>query len=559
MKIIETLKASWSSQDIRKRILITILLLVFFRALTLVPVPGINPNVLKDYFNSPAGAGLNFINIFSGGTFTNFSILSVGLIPFINASVIFQLLPTIIKRLEQMQKEGENGRKRLTQYTRLLTVPLAILTSVTIFITLKSQGLVNIEDPLRIVAVVSVLAGGSMFMMWLGEVITEKGIGNGVSLLIMIGILASLPEHLIKQLINFTGWTDYLRFLGTILTVVLVSCLYIYLLKVSKSIENTVLKLVSLALSIGIIGSSVAFLIAPGQILNFIVNDKVQSFSGLANDFLKSLPVQLGLVFGFAIVVIGIIVVFNEAARNLPIFFSRKAATASAVAKKSFMPLKLLQAGVMPIIFANALLLFPYTVSIIIQNTKVPVEWMQSASSAVRAFLEPQDFRYWALNFLFTAFFAYFYTFVLFRPQQVADQLKKSGSYIPGVRPGLETENFLRRTMLHLVFAGAIVLGIMSTTQAFVGGGGLGKQSTSSNSLLSTVFTSGTSLLIVVGVALDTRRQFNSYLAQRNYDDLFEDIDLIDTVPPKEKKKFFSRIPLVKRIISKKSKIQAAA
>ena len=534
MKILETIKASWSSPDIRRRIILTLLIIIAFRFLAAVPVPGIDRDTIKNFYNSPAGGALQFFNTFSGGTLDSFSILSVGLIPFINASVIFQLLPTIIKRLEQKQKEGENGRKQITQYTRLLTVPLAILTSITIFITLKSQGVIAIDDPLRVVSTIAVLTGGAIFMMWMGEIMTEKGIGNGISIIIMVGILAAIPGRFINQIAAYNSYVPYLQLLGTALVCILVSCVLVYLLRISKNFTKLYFKIPALLLSFALTAAVIVTIIVPKLLLGLIPNDRIKSFGDTLDTFIKAIPapnaappVELGMILGFAVVVIGLIVIFNEAAKNLPIYFARKATTSAAVAKKSYMPLKILQAGVMPIIFSSALLLFPYTIAIIVTRFNVPVGWLQDVSKNIIAFLDPPDWKYWALNFAFTVFFAYFYTFVLFRPSQVADNLKKSGGYIPGIRPGLETQAFLTRTMLHLVFAGAIVLALMSTTQAFVGGGLTGFNQP--KSLLATIFTSGTSLLITVGVVLDTRRQFRSYLAQRNYDMLFEDLDMLDT------------------------------
>ena len=525
MKLLNTIKTAWSSQDIRRRILVTILIIIAFRILAQVPVPGVNPNVIKNFYNSSAGGILQFLNTFTGGTLNSFSILSVGLLPFINASVIFQLLPTIIKRLEQMQKEGEQGRKRLTQYTRLLTVPLGILTSITIFITLKTQGIIGTEDPLQIVSIVSVLTAGSLFMMWMGEVLTEKGIGNGISLLIMVGIVATIPAKFLQRVVTYSGFTPFFQIAGALVFAILIALLYIYILKLAKDFKKIYFKIPAILLSFALIVGTVVFLIIPTEITQKISNTNIQKFGQSVLDLKNAEPIQLGLIMGFAIVVIGLIVLFNEAAKNLPIYFSRKASTAAAVAKKSFMPLKLLQAGVMPIIFANALLIFPYTIALILLHFDIKTEWIKSACTAVQSFIENADWRYWTLNFLFTVFFSYFYTFVLFRPSQVADNLKKSGSYIPGIRPGIETEKFLTKTMLHLVFAGAVVLGLMSTSQIFVGGA-LGRfVGNNNNNLFSTIFTSGTSLLITVGVVLDTRRQFRSYIAQRNYDALIDDLD----------------------------------
>ncbi|MEI7603729.1 MAG: preprotein translocase subunit SecY [bacterium] len=564
MKILNTLKASWSSEEIRKRIIITVLIIVAFRILAAVPIPGINPDAIRRFYSSEIGGALQFLNTFTGGTLDNISILSVGLVPFINASVIFQLLPTIVKRLEQMQKEGEQGRKRLTQYTRLLTVPLSVLTAITIFISLSSGSspVIVMTDPLRIVATISILSAGAIFMMWLGEIATEKGIGNGISILIMVGILAAIPSRFLAEIMKFQNVNEFIKLaVFTVLMIVLVLVIA-YLFKVTKDVKRLFIKLPLLAFSMILTAGIIILYMIPIEIANYTNIDK---FKSAATEFAKikeTVPVELGLILGGVTVIIGFIVIFNEAAKNLPIYFSRKASTSASVARKSFMPLKILQAGVMPIIFSSALLLFPFTLAKICIAFKVPVDWIQNSSNSIISFLGPEDWRFWTLNFVFTAFFAYFYTFVLFRPNQVADNLKKGGSYVPGIRPGIETEKYLTKTMLHLVFAGAMVLGIMSTAQAFTGGSGLlgNVNSGQQKSLLSTVFTSGTSLLIVVGVALDTRRQFKSYLAQRNYEALIDDMDDFNLVDAEGEiiEKKLTRIQklkaLPKKIVSKNIK-----
>jgi len=536
MKIFNIIKASWGSQDIRKRVLITVGIIIGFRLLAAVPIPGVDPTAIQQFYASDIGGALQFLNLFTGGTLDRISILSVVLVPFINASVIFQLLPTIIKKLENMQKEGEIGRKKITQYTRLLTVPLAILTSITIYISFSSSingstPILNITDPVRIVSIVSVLTAGSLFMMWMGEILTEKGIGNGISIIIMVGILSAIPSKFLGEVLKFTGWQQYALLAGATVLMILLSSTLVFMLKLAKDTRRWLIKFPMIVLTLGFTTALIVFFLIPTELGNFTKWTYLQK---VAAEFLKikeGVPLQLGLIMGGVIFIIGLIVLFNEATKNIPIYFSRKASTSAAVAKKSFMPLKLLQAGVMPIIFSSALLLFPYTLALIFTRFNVPVQWIQNASHSIIDFIQPEDWRYWSLNFLFTVFFAYFYTFVLFRPNQVSENLKKSGSYVPGIRPGLETEKFLTTTMLHLVFAGAIVLGIMSTSQAFVGGSGLiANNNGQTKTLLSTIFTSGTSLLITVGVVLDTRRQFRSYLAQRNYDTLVDDLDKLGGV-----------------------------
>ncbi len=405
-------------------------MLVVFRALAAIPLPGINGEAFKKFFgDSPFG---NIFTLVTGGQLDNPSVVAIGLGPYINASIILQLLTTVIPKLEELQKEGERGRQMINQYTRYLTVPLAILQSFVIYTVLsKTESLQNlIGDPtvLEIGAMIVSLTAGSIILMWISELISESGIGNGSSFIIFAGIIASLPG-----LIN-------------------------------------------------------------------------QDFASIRYDT----PLIIGIIIG-ALVMIGGIVFITEAVRKVPIQYARRVRGSKAGGgQSSFLPLKINQAGVMPVIFAASLLTFPRIITQFLGSTASQDSFFSKASDTIsKLYLDENLGLYNLLYFLFIVVFTFFYTRVVLNPQEQAENLKKSGGFIPGIRPGRSTEDYISSIMNRLTLVGAIFLATVALIPSLARRG-------TQLAVLSGI--GGTSILIVVGVVLDTVRQLKSMKVSRSYE-----------------------------------------
>jgi len=417
--MIETLKRIWSQKELRNRIIFTVLAIVVFRFLAHIPLPGVDRAQLRELFAGNALLGL--LSAFSGGTMENFSVVSLGLAPYINASIIFQVLTFGFPKLKELAQEGEWGQAKINQYTRLLTLPLSIIQGYGFFFLLRQQGVVTELTPLALVAMVLALAAGSFFMMWLGELLSERGIGNGISLLIFVGIAASYPLSLAQSL--------------TALTM--------------------------------------------GQVANLLL----------------FLALLLGL---FAAVVL-----INEAVRRIPIQYAVRGPNAGT---QSFLPLRINQAGVIPIIFAVSLVLIPPTVARYLSGVANP-QLVQLSAEIIRLFT-PTGFFYNFIYFAAVFFFTFFYTAVVFNTQDLAQNLQKRGGFIPGIRPGMATKDFIDRIVSRTTFFGAIFLGLVAILPS-VGAALTGV----------TAFTlGGTGILIVVSVVLETLRQMEGELSVREYE-----------------------------------------
>ncbi len=447
----------FKNKEIRNKLLITILLIGVFRLLAAIPLPGIDASTFSTYTQ-----GTPFSNIFTiitGGRLDNPSVVAIGLAPFINASIIIQLLSTVIPSLEELQKEGgEAGRQKLNQYTRLLTLPLALIQGFVIYTILKSSGLGNLikaTDPLTIATLIFSLAVGSIFLMWLSELITEEGIGNGSSIIIATGILASMPGF------------------------------------ISQDFQT--------------LGKDIPLLLK-GQ------------FEILLSD-------NLILIYGVVVtllLLLAAIVFITEATRKITIQYARRVRESAETTQSSFLPIKLNQAGVMPVIFASSILILPQIISqFVLSATKSG--WLFDAATALSGSFITQ-FRsagYNLVDFFLIIGFAFFYTFVVQNPNDVSDNLKKSGGFIPGIRPGGSTTKHLTAVMIRLTTVGAIFLGAIalapSLINQFLQSGILtGAASQVQYTLFSGI--GGTSLLILVGVILDTMRQFKSMNVVRSYE-----------------------------------------
>lgn len=417
-----TLRAIWNSPDLRKRILYTLALLTVFRVLAHIPMPGVDLEAIRAFFSQYALFGL--LNLFTGGSMENFSIVLMGVGPYITASIIFQLLIIIIPRLEELQKEGESGRERINQYTRLLAVPLSFLQGYSTLILLKNQGIIGSFTPLDLFTILVTVTGGTMLLMWLGELISEYGIGNGMSLLITLGILAGIPSSL-SQTFQIADQTGY----------------------------------VSIAI-----------------------------FA------LISLVVTVGIVF------------VNEGERQIPITYARRVrGNQASGGVATFLPLKVAMAGVVPIIFALSMMIFPPVAAQFLQSVQTP--WVQSAAQYVIDLFANNAF-YGTAYFLLVVIFTFFYTSIVFQPEQVAENIQKQGGFVPGLRPGRETADYLGKVLNRITLFGAFFLGAIAVLPFIV----------QSMTDIQTLVLGGTSTLIAVSVILETMRQIRAQLTTRRYE-----------------------------------------
>ncbi len=415
----------WKAPDIRRRILFVLAILVIYRIASHVPLPGIDASQLKDFFARNQLFGL--FDVFSGGGLKNFSVVLMGVGPYITASIIFQLLVMIVPKLEALSKEGESGQQRINQYTRLLTVPLAVIQSYGFIILLQQQSQVNLIgnlSPFELFTAILVSTAGTIFLMWLGELITEKKVGNGISLMIFAGIVAGLPD----------------------------------------AVRNTFL------------------VYDPGQFVN------VMTFIVIA------------------LITVVAIVFMTEGQRNVPISYARQIyGNRSLGGVNTHLPLRVNQAGVIPIIFAISVILFPPMIARFFQFATTP--WIASAANFIVQLFANQIF-YGIFYFLMVFVFTYFYTAVIFKPEQIAENIQKQGGFIPGIRPGRPTEEYLRLTMNKIILAGAIFLGLIAVLPIVV-------QNVTG---IQTLAIGGTSLLIVVAVVIETVKQIDSQLVMRDYE-----------------------------------------
>jgi len=434
MAVLEKILQLWKVKDIRNKILYILALLVVFRIAAHIPVPGVDVENLKNFFGSNQVLGL--LNLFSGGALENFSVVMLGLGPYITASIIFQLLTMIIPRLEQLQKEGESGRAKINQYTRFLAVPLAAMQAyATITILRKSgqgflggagmpQGIIGDIGLFQLVSAIIMITAGSIFLMWLGELISEKGLGNGISLLIFAGIIAGLP----------------------------------------RSIQQT-----------------------------FAVFDPSQIFTYL-------------IFVVIAIVTIGGVVIITEGQRNIPVSYARRIRGNKVYGGvNTHLPLRVNQAGVIPIIFAISLVLVPPMVAQYFVGSSTA--WLAGIAQAIVNIFNNQ-FYYGLLYFILVVAFAYFYTAVIFHPEQISENLQKQGGFIPGIRPGRPTAGYLSYVSNRILLTGALFLGTIAVLPFIM----------QAATNIQTLVLGGTSLLIVVSVVIETVRQIEAKLVMRDYE-----------------------------------------
>lgn len=425
----EALRKIWTSKDIRSRILYSLALLVVFRIIAHIPLPGIDRSQLQIFFSSNQLLGL--LNVFSGGALSNLSIGFMAVGPYITASIIMQLLGYVIPSLEALQKEGQQGQQTINQYTRLLTVPLGIIQSYGLIILLQRQGALNQIPMQQLALTLLITTAATILIMWLGELISEQGIGNGISLIITAGIIGGIPTQ----------------------------------------ITNTYA------------------IVAGGGIID---------------------PTKLFGIIIFAIIsllTIAFIVFINDSVRRIPVSYARR-----IIGRRSFggvdtyLPLKINTAGVIPIIFALSIIVFPGLIARYLEQAKSLV--LVHIASAVSRALNPSGLIYGILYFILVVIFTYFYTAIVFKPSDIAENLQKQGGFIPGIRPGSETVSFLSRAMNRITLPGALFLGIIAILPFII----------QAIAKINTLIIGGTSILIIVSVIMETIAQIKAHLATKSYE-----------------------------------------
>lgn len=415
-------KVVFTEPAIRNRVLFVLGALIVFRMLAAIPIPGVDQTVLEQFFSNNQFLGL--LNIFSGGGLANLSIVMLGVGPFITASIIMQLMTVMSPKLKSLYtEEGEQGRAKFTQYSRMLTLPLAVLQGFGFLTLLQSQGVITGLSPFEFGVNVILIVAGSILLMWIGELVTEYGIGNGVSIIIFAGIVASLPTQASQLYFNYD-------------------------------------------------------------------------------------PSQLPLYLGFGIVALAIIyavVVMTEAERPVPITYAKQSRGGSTYgSSRSYLPMRLNQAGVIPIIFALSIILFPQMLLNILSAFNLP--WVNDANTVVTGFINNQ-WAYGAVYFTLVVLFTFFYTAVTFDPDAVSKNLQRSGGFIPGIRPGANTSEYLGNLVTRLTLVGAIFLGFVAVLP-------VGMQIATGVTALA---IGGTALLIVVTVVLDLLRRLDAQVSMREY------------------------------------------
>ena len=422
MNTLKSLGQAFKVPEIRKKLLFTVLMLVIYRLGCCIPVPNIDRSVLNEYFSSASGL-FGLFDMFSGGSFSNFTIFALSITPYITASIILQLLTVVIPRLEALSKEGTEGRKKIAQYTRYLTVVLAFVQSIALTLGLFRSAVID-QSFFSTAVVIITLTAGTAFLMWLGEQINEHGIGNGISLIIMAGIVARMPSAIHQTFINLRD----------------------------------------------------------GQV--------------------SVISVIIFLIFALAVIV-GVIEV-QQGTRKIPVQYAKRVVGRKMYGgQNTHIPMKVNQAGVIPVIFSLSILQFPLTVTYFTDSTSGFTQFITKYLSPSG---NPGVWIYSVLNIVLIMFFTYFYTAITFNPQEVADNMKANGGFIPGIRPGRPTVEYLSRVMTRITFVGAIFLAVIATIPTVIG-----------NFTALQIQFGGTSLLIAVGVALDTMKQLESQLIMRNY------------------------------------------
>ena len=432
--MLKTFRKAFQVADIRKKIFYTFMMLVVIRIGSQLPTPGVDPTYIQNFFESQTGEAFNFFNAFTGGSFTQMSVFALSITPYITSSIIMQLLTIAIPKLEEMQKDGEDGRKKIAAITRYVTVALALIESTAMAVGFGRQGLLVDFNFVNAAVVVVTLTAGSAFLMWIGERINEKGVGNGISIVLLINIISRVPDDFV---------TLYNQFMK------------------GKSLAS----------------------------------------AGLA----------AVIILAIILVVVVFVIILQDGQRKIAVQYSQRIQGRRSVGgQSSFIPLKVNTAGVVPVIFASSLMQFPVVIASFLgkgNGKGIGSEILKGLSS--NNWCNPEQLKYsWGLilYIVLTVFFAYFYTSSTFNPLEIANNMKKSGGFIPGIRPGKPTADYLTKILNYIIFIGAVGLIIVQVIP-FVFNGWLGAN----------VSFGGTSLIIIVGVVLETIKQIESQLLVRNY------------------------------------------
>lgn len=420
-RLIQAMIDIWALPDLRRRILFTIGILLVFRFIAHVPLPGVDPSKVKEYFATSPLFGM--LDLFTGGAMENFSLAMLGIYPYITASIIMQLLVPVIPRLQALSQEGELGQQKINRITHLVTIPLAALQGYAMLTLLRSQGVTGQLVPLTMASIMVTMVAGTMFLVWLGELITERGVGNGISMIIFAGIVTDVPSIVGRAIIAAVGGK-------------------------------------------------------PAGLIAYVV---------------------------LALAMIALIVIFVEAHRRIPVQYARSSFRSGRMYRQSgstYIPLRVNTAGMIPLIFAIALLQLPYTVSTYFMNTANPNIW-----NTIHGLFSADTVLYQVLYFALVVGFTLFYTMVVFEQMNLPQTLQQQGGFIPGVRPGKATADYLNGVIRRITFGGAIFLALVAVlpfiTQTITG---------------VDLLIRSTALLIAVGVALDTMKQLEAQLTMRRYE-----------------------------------------
>jgi len=420
----EKLLNAWKIKEVRNGLLFVMAMMVLFRVTAHIPLPGVDVVALRNFFEANQVLGL--LSLFSGGTLENFSVVALGIAPYITASIVIQLMGMIVPQIEELQKEGEQGKQKINQWTRLLTVPFAILQSFSLISLLQSTGtnILTRTDAFHIVTIICTVTAGTVFLMWIGELISERKVGNGISLLIFAGIVAGLPSYIQRAFLTYDS----------------------------------------------------------SQMMMWIVYAAV------------AIATVVGVVF------------ISEGQRNIPVQYARQVhGMGSTGGVATHLPLRVNMAGVIPIIFAVSFLLFPSVIGQFFSRART--QWVADAATQLTVIMQNQ-LVYGALYFLLVVGFTYFYTSIIFKPDQIAENLQKQGGFIPGIRPGGSTSQYLQNVLGRITFAGALFLGGIAVMPVAI-------QAWSGNT---NFVIGGTSLLIIVSVVIETVKQIESQATMREYD-----------------------------------------
>lgn len=423
---IEKIKSLFHDPQIRKKLIFTFFIFLVFRFFAFLPVSVVDLVKLRALFAQ--SEFLSLLDIFSGGTLINFSVMALGLGPYINASIIMQLLTVVFPNLEALTKEGEYGRAKINQYTRLMTLPISLIQAIGIYVLLHNQKIIDKLNFFELVSFVLTMAAGTFILMWFGELISEFGLGNGISLLIFTGIVARLPVVLTQTFLVINYET----------------------------------------------------------LVNFVI------------------------FVILAVVVIGSVVFINEAVRKIPVYYAKRIKGGRVYQGASnYLPLKLNQAGVIPIIFAVSFVLFPQLLGNFLSYVKSP--FVANTAKFIAQLFNPSGFFYNFFYFLLVIGFTFFYTMIIFNPQKIADEIQKYGGFIPGIRPGEMTKKYLEATLYKITSVGAVFLGVIAILPSIV----------SRITGLANLTIGGTGILIVVSVVLETFKMIEAQLVMKKYDKFY--------------------------------------